>query len=153
MEAAARTVPSCPARPTGSGSTRTAVEKRRLSASSTSSKPLVEQHAIKSWIRQRFSVECVAKSSVKGTICKIFALKYLKTTRTMLYILLTCVLTLSQIFLTFKSREMCDFSQWIGPCHYFACQWCTYPCYPRWRWWTQHLPWFNALSQHHQAMA
>jgi len=37
---------------------------------------------------------------LKGTICKIFALKYPQTIKTMLYILLTCVHTLTQIYPT-----------------------------------------------------
>jgi len=42
----------------------------------------------------------------------IFGLKYPKATRTMLYILLTCVLTLSQMFpRMFKSREIINFNQ------------------------------------------
>jgi len=51
-------------------------------------------------------------NQLKAQICRIFQLKYPKTTRTMLYILLTCVLTLSQMFLRmFKSREISNFNQ------------------------------------------
>lgn len=39
-----------------------------------------------------------------------FLLKYPKTTRTVLYILLTCVLALSQMFQMFKSREISNFN-------------------------------------------
>ena len=42
----------------------------------------------------------------------------------MLYILLSCVLTLSQMFPTiFKPREIHNFSQGNGPFHLVACQW------------------------------
>jgi len=43
----------------------------------------------------------------------------------MLYILLTCVLTLCQMFPTmFKSREINYFNQCNSPCHCIACRWC-----------------------------
>ena len=52
------------------------------------------------------------KDVFKGTICKTYGLKYPKTTRTMLYILLTCVVTLFQMFpRMFKSREISNFNQ------------------------------------------
>ena len=48
-------------------------------------------------------------SHLNGIICNYSALKCLKTTRPMLYILLSCVLTLSQMFPTiFKPREICN---------------------------------------------
>lgn len=57
-------------------------------------------------------------------ICKIFAFKYPKTTSTVLYILFTCLNTLSQMFPTvFKSREIRTFNQCKVPCHCVACQW------------------------------
>ena len=43
----------------------------------------------------------------------------------MLYILLSCVLTLSKVFPTnFQPREICNFNQGNGPFHLVACQWC-----------------------------
>lgn len=60
-------------------------------------------------------------------ICSIPTLKCPKT-RPMLYIVLSCVFTSSQMFPTmFKPREICHFSQGNGAFHLLACQWCHIP--------------------------
>jgi len=60
---------------------------------------------------------------IKGTLCKIFEVKYAKITKTMLCILLTCVHYL-KVSNTFKSRENSNFNQCNSPCHCVACHLC-----------------------------
>jgi len=75
------------------------------------------------WLQHLFPVALTNFHCVfKGAACKIFRFKYPKTTRTMLYILLTCVLTLSQMFPTmFKSREISHFNQDTDCVSSFCC--------------------------------
>ena len=61
---------------------------------------------------------------IKGTICNISALKCLKTTIPMLYIFMSCVLTLSQMFPpNVKPREICYFIFRHGTFPLVARQW------------------------------
>ena len=76
----------------------------------------------------------------KGTICNISALKCLKMTIPMLYIFMSCVLTLSQMFPpNVKPREIC----------YFIFRHGTFPLVARqWRHITFHPPVTLTSSEH-----
>ena len=74
--------------------------------------------------------------NLKGTICKNFALKYPIISRPVLYILLSWLLTISQMFPTiFKSWENCDFNQGNGALEQGGAgsrqSMASYPRYPR----------------------